>query len=149
MSDIKQVDVKGWSLVVGQDDEPRVRDLDLGERLGFARPRDFRKLVGRMLKDGILNDIECRATVSRYSLGNLGGYQDVLEYHLNQTGALIAISRSNTKMAVAITRQMIEVFLAYQRGALQPVAGVLDLTLVSGPRIGDSYTVKAELMGQC
>lgn len=147
MSDIKQVDVKGWSLVVGQDDEPRVRAVDLGERLGYARPADFRKLVKRLALEGILNDSDFIATVARTKLGH--GWRDVLEYHLTQAGALIAISRSDTKMAVVITRQMIEVFLAYQRGALQPVAGVLDLTLVSGPRIGDSYTVKAELMGQC
>jgi hypothetical protein len=33
----KTLEVQGWELVVGEDDRPMVRDIDLGARLGFAR----------------------------------------------------------------------------------------------------------------
>lgn len=115
MTEGKMVPVHGWDLHVGQDAEPRVRDLDLGERLGFGRPRDFRKLVERLMRDGILNDSDVRATVARTKLGS--AWRDVIEYHLTEVGALVAISRSDTAAATLITRQVIETFLTYRANA--------------------------------
>lgn len=56
--------VYGWSVTL-DGDEPRVLDEELGRRLGFARPRDIRKLIERPISDGILNDSDIRATVAR------------------------------------------------------------------------------------
>ena len=128
MSAVRKLEVNGWDLVVGTDDVPRVRDIDLGARLGFARPRDFRKLVARLLRDGIVNDIQCRATVARYKVGNLGGFQDVVEYHLDERAALMAIVKSETAKAVEITGQVIDVYLAV-RTASRAVAAEQRFTI--------------------
>lgn len=124
--------VFGWELQVGDDEEARVRDIDLGARLGFARPAKFRELVKRLVSDGILNDSDFIPTVGRAKVGY--GYREVVEYHLTQTGALLAIMRSETATAVAIARQVVEVFIQYREGRLQAV----EKALPSGDaRVGD------------
>lgn len=113
--------VEGWSLVVVEGGEPTVLDLDLGARLGFARPRKFRDLVARMIRDGILKDSDHRPTVGRCSIGS-GATREVTEYHLTRKGALLAIAKSRTPKANEITRQMVDVFDAYLRGTTPSVA---------------------------
>jgi hypothetical protein len=124
--------VIGWDLQIGEDNEPRVRDLDLGARLGFARPAKFRELVKRLHRDGILNDSDFIPTVGRAKVGH--GYREVLEYHLTQTGALLAIMRSDTQVATTIARQVVEVFLQYREGLLKAVEKALP---VGDARVGD------------
>jgi len=118
MTESKMVPVHGWDLHVGQDAEPRVRDLDLGARLGYERASDFRALVKRLANSGILNDIDYIGVARRIELNpGRGSFRDVIEYHLTEVGALVAISRSDTAMATLITRQVIETFLAYRANA--------------------------------
>lgn len=151
---IRKLEVNGWDLVVGEDDVPRVRDIDLGERLGFARPRDFRKLVERLVRDGILNDIECCATVARHKLGDRGGWQEVVEYHLTERGALKAIVKSETAKAVEITGQVIDVYLAAREAkssaAMMAVHAPATVAFadVHGSRIGETH-VRDELVSWC
>lgn len=148
MGAIRKLEVNGWDLVVGEDDVPRVRDLDLGERLGFSRPRDFRKLVERLVRDGILNDIDCRATVARAKMGH--GWREVTEYHLTERGALKAIVKSETVKAVEITGQVIDVYLA-AREASRPAVGpsvVVPIAEVHGTRVGDTHA-RAEVVTWC
>lgn len=142
MTEGKMVPVHGWDLHVGQDAEPRVRDLDLGARLGYDRPRKFRELVARMRRDGVFSEKECRPVVGRYEVGNQGGSKEVVEYHLDQTGALLAIMRSDTEAARAITRQVVDVFLAYRDGTLKP-------TVQGDARIGDGMLHRMTAKGHC
>lgn len=142
----KKLEVLGWDLVVGEDDVPRVRDLDLGERLGFARPRDFRKLVARLVRDGILNDSDHCATVARREIG-LGLRRDVLEYHLTERGALKAIVKSETAKAVEITGQVIDVYLAVRSAQARP--SPIQLDVAHGPRIGETELERRELVSWC
>lgn len=143
----RKLEVLGWDLVVGEDDVPRVRDLDLGERLGFSRPRDFRKLVERLRRDGIINDIQCRATVARHKVGDRGGFQEVVEYHLDERSALLAIVKSETPKAVEITSQVIDVYLAVRASSARPVTIPLDVA--HGPRIGETDLERRELVSWC
>jgi len=147
MGATKLLEVNGWPLVVGDDDVPRVRDLELGARLGFARPRDFRKLVERLRRDGIINDIQCRATVARHKVGDRGGFQEVVEYHLDERSALLAIVKSETPKAVEITGQVIDVYLEVRRSPPQPVSVALDVA--HGPRVGETVLERAELVSWC
>ena len=142
----KVLEVNGWGLVVGEDDVPRVRDLDLGARLGFARPRKFRELVERLRRDGILKDSDVRPTVGRTRIGV--AERDVVEYQLSERAALIAITKSETPLAVSITAQVIDVYLAVRHRDPRPANTVVSLDVAHGPRVGDT-SERAELAALC
>lgn len=139
---VRSVAIGGWSLVLGEDEEPLARDVELAERLGFARPRDIRKLVERMLRDGTLNDSDVRATVARTRVGI--AERSVVEYLLTETGALLVTAKSETAKANAITRQVVEVFVAARRGLLAPTA-----TLEHPARVGDNALLRREMASLC
>ena len=139
MSTAKTLEVQGWELVVGEDDRPMVRDVDLGARLGFARPRKFRELVARLIATGALQASEWRPTVGRQTSTGRGGHRGpVTEYHLSQRGALIAIAKSETPLADTITRQMVDVFMAFREGRLAPSLSAVPLAEVHGSRVGET-----------
>ena len=114
------VQVQGWSLAV-ETGEPMVLDVELAERLGFGRPRDFRKLLERLISEDVVRRTEWRATVARQTSTGRGGHRGtVTTYHLTEVGALLAIAKSRTPKANEITRQMVEVFVAFRAGRLTP-----------------------------
>ncbi len=142
----KTLTVDGWDFTVGVDDEPTVRDVDLATRLGFERPRDIRKLVERMLAGGLLSNTEVRATVAQTS--NRGGRPGTV-FHLTEVGTMLVIAKSETTMALAITREMIGVFIAARRGLLAPAAAVapaLPLDIAQGTRVGEMTCERADLI---
>jgi anti-repressor protein len=95
------------------DGEPRIRDLRLAEILGYEHPLNIRRLISRneakLLKYGVLS------TVERTS-GPMGG-APTKEYHLNQGQAIRIVTLSETDKADDATKQVIDIFIAYQRGA--------------------------------
>lgn len=135
--------VDGWSVTM-DGEEPTVRDEELGTRLGFGRPRDIRKLIERLTSDGILNDSDVRATVSRTT--ERGG-RPGMQYRLTEIGTLLVIGRSDTKIAHAITRQVVQVFIAVRRGQLPAPQQVAVLS--SAPLVGSSRPHRAELAAWC
>jgi len=96
--------------------EPRIRDLDLAERLGFELPYDIRKIIKRnmdnLLKFGVV------ATVAKTS-GEQGGRPSV-EYSLNRQQAIFLCMKSETDNAVDVQVEVVKIFDAYQSGTLQP-----------------------------
>ena len=47
------VRVGGYAFTAwANDDEPRMRDVELAEKLGYGQPRDIRKLISRLAKEG-------------------------------------------------------------------------------------------------
>ncbi len=62
-------------------DAPRIRDIELAERLGFERPRDIRKLIERHLS--MLEEFGTCATVAHVVRGNPS-----TEYLLNKRQAV-------------------------------------------------------------
>lgn len=102
------------------DGEPRVRDLDLAEKLGFDRPRDIRKLIERNIVE--IERFGTCATVAHVVRGNL-----TKEFHLNEEQALLVSVLSNAPNAAAVRAMLIRVFVAFRRGELEtkaPKAGV-------------------------
>lgn len=98
--------------------EPEVLDVDLAKRLGYARPRDVRKLIARLAIDGILNESDLRAAVARKSLAGKAGSSrvvDVTEYWLAESGALKVMAKSDTPNAIAGLDAMVRAFLAAKR----------------------------------
>lgn len=97
--------------------EPRVRDLELGERLGFEQPRMIRKLIARnadeLSQHGPLLQSEAMVATGK------GARRAVSEYLLNEPQALLVCMFARTPKATEVRRQVIEVFLAWRRGELQ------------------------------
>jgi len=115
--------VNGWRLCVFSTEtgEPRIRDLDLAERLGYAKPHNIRDLIRNLLKDGKLRDIQTiRVTrmVSRRGRGQVRVEEE--EFWLTEAQALKVIAKSGTDAADAILDEMIEVFRLAIRGLLLP-----------------------------
>ncbi|MCF6271618.1 MAG: hypothetical protein L3J37_00290 [Rhodobacteraceae bacterium] len=98
------------------DGEARMRDLDIAMALEFERPRDMRKLVIRRKVEleefGEINTVA--ADPPRH------GGAATKEYWLNEKQALFICTKSEAKMALDITIQMIEVFSAWRHGQLVP-----------------------------
>jgi hypothetical protein len=105
--------------------EPRILDLDLASRLGFAEPRAIRKLIKRHLPS--LDRLGVRATVSRTP--NAKGGAPTEEHYLNRKQAIFVTGKSETPTATEITIEIIERFDAYERAAV----AVSDQIVVSLP----------------
>ena len=107
-------DFLGWKVAVsGFDDTAhRILDTDLARKLGFSRPRDIRKLIERLAKEGALSGIHVRATVGRTSMPRGGTREtEVNEYWLTLEEALFVTAKSETKTANEILKAIINVFL--------------------------------------
>lgn len=104
ISDVRLVEV---------DNEPRVRDTDLGKRLGLRRPRVVRELIERN-----------RAELERFgSLAVLHGEsrgQKFDEFWLNEEQALLVSALSDAPAAADVRHMLIKVFVAWRRGHLIP-----------------------------
>ena len=107
--------VNGWT-VAEMNGEPTVRDTELAEKLGYERPRAVRQLIKRMVDNGSFG---CATPCGAYEKIANGNQVEV--FYLNQKQALKVISKSETKIADAIMDEVIDVFLAYRKGQLQPV----------------------------
>lgn len=114
------VRVSDWSLRVacadGDDEEPRIQDIELAARLGYARPRKIRDLIERLIADGKLNNIHHRPTVGR-SIGQVAPVP-ADEYWLTEEQALLVTSQSRTPKAWELTVEMVRVFLLAKQGLL-------------------------------
>jgi len=139
----KLIAVDGWTLDV-TDDEPTILDVELGSKLGLNRPRDIRKLVERLVRDGKLNDIRIRAAVARIELRpGVHREQVVNEYWLTEKQALKVIAKSETTIADSILDEVIEVFTAVRRGRLAP-----PYLPPNSPDLGDSL-YREDIKARC
>lgn len=140
--------IEGWPVGFGSDEEPRIRDLDLGERLGCARADEARELVKRMITAGKLSDSE----VFRRSLktGPRGG-RPGSEYWLTEEQALLVATQSGTEAAWALTREIVRVYMLARRGQIQiapPQAIVGPSNEALHSLVVGLYGVVEELRGQ-
>jgi hypothetical protein len=118
MNAIQHLSVRDLSVIAG---EPRVRDVDLGARLGMAQPLNIRPLIRKN-----------RAELERYGRFHAAresiqmgprGRRDVEVFHLNEGQALLMVMFSRTERAADVRQELIEVFMAWRRGALTPPQG--------------------------
>jgi len=132
---LKRIEVfSGWNLgFVPDDDEPRVRDTDLAERLGFERPRDIRKLIDRIASDEKMSGFGICATVAQKTGGRGRPAQ---EYWLTEAQALLVAAKSETAKSAGILAEMIRVYMAWRRGQFQPIAAPVQL-------VANSATIKS------
>ena len=102
------------------DGEPRCRDLDLADRLGFDRPRNIRNLIDRNIAEieSFGSALRREALLTRPQ----GGTVSVQEYWLNEEQALLVSVLSNAPNAPAVRAMLIKVFVAWRRGQLPQAA---------------------------
>jgi len=91
--------------------EPRIRDLDLAERLGFTKSTNIRNLIKRHRAS--LEAMGPLFTVKRVINGG-----EATENHLNRKQAIFITAKSDTPAATDITIEIIERFDAYERGLI-------------------------------
>lgn len=96
----------------GEGEEPRIRDIDLGMRLGYERPRKVRDLIKELPRDA---DFRPEEVCPRP--GQTGG-RPATEFWLNEAEALFVATQSRTPVARALTMEMIRVFMLARRGLL-------------------------------
>lgn len=117
--------VDGWTLGFANDAEPRVRDIDLGDRLGYARPKDIRLLARKHEDAGNINPFHVRAAVAL--TGAVQRYEDELWFA--EADALFLMSQSGTQKSVELTKEMIALFIKLRANAIERPA--FDLTLIA------------------
>ena len=148
VGDQRVIHVGAWTLTTtaATDEEPRIRDLDLAERLGYERPRKIRDLIDRLLREEKLNDIHQRPAVGRRA-GQVAA-QPVTEFWLTEAQALKVVAKSETAKADAILDEVIAVFIAARRGLLPqaPPAGLTaeQLTEVLAPLLARIASLEAQ-----
>lgn len=101
-------ELKAWA----KDEEPRIRDLDLAERLQYERPRKIRELIKRYADSDDLPALLRRSTVGRRGFVE----ESIEEFWLSEEEALFIATRSDTKAAIALTKEMIHVYALARRG---------------------------------
>jgi hypothetical protein len=106
--------VEGWTLATAgfSDGQPRVRDLELAEHLGYEKPYDVRKLITRLAESGRLGIV---ATVAKNQTGR---GRPTSEFWLTEAQALKVVAKSGTPKADAILDEVIRVFIAVRGSAL-------------------------------
>jgi len=103
--------------VIDGEAEPRIHDLRLAERLGFERPRAIRQLIERNLADLETYGRLPRAVATSH---DGSGARPVEEYWLNEGQVVRLCTLSKTPFAAMVTKEAIDVFLAYRHGRLAP-----------------------------
>jgi phage antirepressor YoqD-like protein len=121
MTDLTTTNVDGWTLATGgfADAEPRMRDIDLAERLEYERPRDVRRLIISLWRTGKLSNIAQRDVEERAD-GQVAS-RSATEFWLTETQALKVVAKSATAKADALLDEVIRVFVAVRRGQIAPV----------------------------
>ena len=115
--------VNGWRLCVFSTDtgEPRIRDLDLAERLGYKKTHNIRDLIRGLIRDGKLREIQTIRQSRMIARSGRGQVRvDEEEFWLTEAQALKVVAKSGTDTADAILDEMIEVFRLAIRGLLSP-----------------------------
>lgn len=138
---VRQAETIDGFLVEEHEDEPRIRDLELAERLGFERPRDIRRLIERHSEA-----LGRRVTVTRLS-GNRNG-QEVEEQWLTEAQALYICAKSEAARAIEITKAVIQVFVAFRKGQLtrpqEAGLGTVEAVTLLGQKIGETILVRVD-----
>lgn len=99
--------------LVGDDGQVRIRDLDIGTRIGLTRPRNIRKTIKAMEEKGKMPGIQTRAVeerVARHGRGEVT--MKAREYWLTRAQALKVIAKCETDVADAILDEVIAVYEA-------------------------------------
>lgn len=102
------------------ENEPRARDLDIGKRLGLARPRVIRDMIKNNMTELEAFGQVCRSERQT----SVKGGRPSTEYWLNEEQALLVATLSNAPNAPAVRAMLIRTFVAWRRGHLGGTANL-------------------------
>jgi hypothetical protein len=107
VSDISVLAVEGWTLVagVGGNSERRVRDVQLGERLGYKNPSDIRQVIDRNREE-----IEAYGVLPQVEEKPERGGRPAKFFFLNEEQALLVSMFSGASRAPEVRRALIGAF---------------------------------------
>ena len=121
--------VDGWDLCSREGADWWVRDVELAERAGLARPREIRATIRKIIEEGVIVEasaIQGAATDRALFLGRKTlvpppwdrGHQEVTEYLLNRKAAVLIAMRLRTEKAAELVDAIVTVFLRVADGSL-------------------------------
>lgn len=118
--------------------EPRLHDLLVAERLGFARPRSIRKLI-----EANKSEIESHGSLAT-ARGKSRG-QEFTEYYLNEAQTLLLCMFSRTQKAAEVRKAVIEVYQAYRSSQSASTTRDIHLIIHELPVRGEIF-IEGELI---
>lgn len=102
---------------IDANDEPRVLDTDLAERLGMVRPNMIRTNIIDPNRSE-LEGLGVLLAVQAKSSDPLGRGRPSTAYYLNEEQALLVCTLARTDTAKLVRATLIKVFVAWRRGEL-------------------------------
>lgn len=93
------------------DNEPRVLDVLLGERLGMAHVRNIRDTITKRRDELAMHGTVCTSAIATSAKGGRPG----TAYYLNEPQALLICMFANTAKAAQVRKMLIDVFMEYRR----------------------------------
>lgn len=106
----QEIKINGFKLtLIEGHEEPRIHDLELAEKLGFERPRTIRQLIERHMER-----LRRAGEVEIIKMSPPQGGTKTNNYYLNETQATFITSQSKTELALDITMQIIETYVAWR-----------------------------------
>lgn len=110
---VQFVQVEGRAFLSdGNDAEPRARDTDIAEWLGYARPRSIRDLIKRAVEAGHLSDTLTRRASRQVKNRQGMMVVEVDEYWLTESQALWIAAKSETPKANEVLKGLISFYRA-------------------------------------
>ncbi len=100
------------------EDEPRIKDIVLGERLGLERPRKIRETIQSNLSE-ILSFGSAPLQRANEKVGCM--MRPMSAYYLNEAQALLLCMFSRTAKAAQVRKELIDVYMAYRTRGLAKV----------------------------
>ena len=100
------------------EDEPRIKDIVLGERLGLAQPLNIRNVI-ESNRDELCNFGTFHAVRETRKVGCVN--RKVKTYYLNEAQALLLCMFSRTAKAAQVRKELIDVYMAYRTRGLAKV----------------------------
>lgn len=146
------VKVDGW-VIEEHEGAWSVRDVELAEKVGLAKPRNIRAVIANAIEDGALKNGALGAGAvdepsfwleEAHSVSGNNKVEVTTAYRLNRAAALLICTRLRTKRSVEITLAIVKVFDAVLSGkvALAPPAP-------TPPAITMPAERRAELLLEC
>ena len=113
--DVSTLSIRNIEII---DDEPRIKDVILGKRLGLRKSRDIRAVIKSNMAE--LLSYGCAPLVTaNEKIGFLNRPMEA--YYLNEPQALLLCMFSRTNKAAEVRKELIDVYMAYRTRGLTKV----------------------------
>lgn len=135
----------GWHFDTTDQEEPRVRDVEIARRAGLAQPADVRRII-----DKNWDELTAHGKIKVVALSaKTSGGRPGREYWLNEDQAVSLVAMMRTRAARALRIALVKVYSAWRRGLLVPATPpntaphALPIDTSQLPRVSD-YPAKVQ-----